>query len=94
VTRGRIVLAGAVAQRPGVGGHTWVYLQYLLGLKALGWEVLLLDSLPADEAASARYLVEVMERFGLGGAYAVLLEGTSETVGRSRDEAPQLSLAA
>jgi hypothetical protein len=87
VTRGRIVLAGAVAQRPGVGGHTWVYLQYLLGLRALGWEVLLLDSLPTDEAATATYLVEVMERFGLADAYSVLLEGTSDTVGRSRGEA-------
>jgi len=30
-TKGRIVIAGSVAQRPGCGGHTWVFLQYLLG---------------------------------------------------------------
>ena len=29
-SRNTIVVAGSLAQRPGVGGHTWVLLQYLL----------------------------------------------------------------
>jgi len=81
------VLAGAVAQRPHVGGHTWVFLQYLLGLQALGWDVMLVDSLAADQAESADYLVGVMERFRLADAYAVLIDGSEETIGRSRRDA-------
>ena len=87
MNKGRLTLAAAVAQRPQVGGHTWVFLQYLLGFRALGWDAMLLDTLSPEQAASATYLVEVMERFGLADAYSVLLEGTSDTVGRSRAEA-------
>jgi hypothetical protein len=32
-----IVIAGSLAQRPRQGGHTWVFLQYLLGFRRLGW---------------------------------------------------------
>ena len=75
MTSERLILAGAVAQRANVGGHTWVFLQYLLGLRALGWDVMLVDRLTADEpAASSRYLVDVMERFGLGDSFTVLLD--------------------
>lgn len=83
---GRIVVAGALAQKPRHGGHTWVFLQYLLGLQRLGWEVLFLDRLepemcsdqqgrPAAAARShnVRYFLEVMERFGLEGSYALLV---------------------
>ena len=46
-----IVVAGSLAQKPGHGGHTWVFLNYLLGFKRLGWDVLFLDRLekPLDE---------------------------------------------
>src|SRR4030095_5089252 len=40
-----ITIAGSMAQRPGRGGHTWVFLQYLLGFRKLGWDVLFLDRL-------------------------------------------------
>ena len=43
-----LVLAGALAQRPNHGGHTWVFLQYLLGLRRLGWDVLFVDWLHPD----------------------------------------------
>jgi hypothetical protein len=43
--RGTIVIAGSLAQKLGHGGHTWVYLQYLLGFKRLGWDVPFLDQL-------------------------------------------------
>ena len=42
---GRIAIAGSVAQKARNAGHTWQFLQYLLGFKRLGYEVLLLDSL-------------------------------------------------
>ena len=103
-SRGTVVVAGSVAQRPNKGGHAWVFLQYLLGFRRLGYDVLLLDRLdpaacrdaagrpcrPAD-SAGFRYLARVMERFGLGGDFAVACGGAGylglgrgEVLGRVR----------
>lgn len=93
-----VALAMAVAQRPGVGGHTWVALQYLLGMRALGLDVTLIDRLepefctgadgrpcePAD-SVNAAYLRDVMRDFGLEGSWALLLPG-GDTLGLSRRE--------
>jgi hypothetical protein len=88
VSRGSVVLAAALAQRPGAGGHTWFALQYLLGFRALGWQVTLVDRLdpgmPSDGLAS---LAAEMERFGLGGDWSVLLpEGESAGLPRAQVE--------
>lgn len=77
--RGTIIIAGSLAQRSGQAGHTWVFLQYLLGFKRLGWDVLFLDSLDTtmcrdvrrkpcrvEDSENVAYLAEVMEQFGLG----------------------------
>jgi len=91
-----IAVSGSIAQRPGRGGHAWVFLQYLLGFRALGYEVLFLDRLtPAMSAGenwppqrSLRWLDEVMRPHGLGGDYCLLLgEDGSETAGLPRAEA-------
>src|SRR5437879_1768960 len=79
-----MVLAGSLAQKPSHGGHTWVFLQYLLGFRRLGWDVLFLDELDAgrcvDEAGNAcpvgqslnlRSFLRVMERFGLADAFSL-----------------------
>ena len=89
-----VLLGGSVAQRPGSGGHTWVFLQYLLGLRALGCEAVLVDWLepdmctdragvpaPVAESWNVGYLRDVMERFGLGGSWAVLHEDGREVIG-------------
>lgn len=81
----RIVIAGSLAQRPGHGGLTWFMLQFLLGFRRLGWEVLFLDRLepemcidddgqpcPAARSANLRYLYDVMDRFGLHGRFSVV----------------------
>jgi hypothetical protein len=77
VTAGRVVIAGAVAQKPRSAGHAWQFLQYLLGLRRLGHEVLLYDSMSAGEGAAAgvAWLREVLEPFGLGGAWTLDLGG-------------------
>jgi hypothetical protein len=86
-----VVIAGAVAQRPGYGGHTWVFLQYLLGFRRLGFDVVFVDWLseemcggPVGESEGARYLRTVMERFGLGGDYALLDERGDSVAGIDR----------
>lgn len=100
---GMIVVAGAVALRPNRGGHTWVFLQYLLGLRRLGWDVLFVDHVdPADctddlgrpcgfEGSSQRaYFRMVMEGFGLDQASALLSDdGSSE--GFSREDVISLT---
>ncbi len=76
-----------------------MFLQYLLGLRRLGWNVLLLDRLEPDmcidaegrpaaleQSANLAYFTTVLERFGLGDAWALLLDGGERAVGRSRPE--------
>jgi hypothetical protein len=49
-----VVVAGAVAQRDAAGGHVFVFLQYLGGLRRLGFEVFFIDRLePGLDAAEA-----------------------------------------
>jgi hypothetical protein len=92
-----IVLAGALAQKPGRGGHTWVFLQYLLGFRRLGWDVLFLDShdegqcvdetgapVPVDRSWNARYTEDVMHACGLGESYAILHDAGRRTLGLTR----------
>ena len=50
---GRVAVGGALAQRPGYGGHAWALLNYLLGFRELGHEVLFLDRLSPEMAPSA-----------------------------------------
>jgi len=106
-TKGRIVIAGSVAQRPGCGGHTWVFLQYLLGFKRLGWDVLLLDRLEPDMCVDAHgsphamtgsynldYFSNVMTRFGLDGAYSVTCNGGEHVLGLPYREAAEFVASA
>jgi hypothetical protein len=79
--RGRIAIAGSVAQKAHNAGHTWQFLQYLLGFKRLGYEVLLLDSLEhagkdaAAEQECVAYVDAVMREHGLDGAWTIALPG-------------------
>lgn len=92
-----ILVGGSVAQRPGSGGHTWVFLQYLMGFRRLGHDVVLVDRLEPDmcfdaagqpcdveDSENLRYLGAVMERFGLGQSWGVLYDGGSRSLGMSR----------
>jgi hypothetical protein len=76
-----IAVAGSIAQRPGRPGHAWAFLAYLLGFRALGYEVLFVDSLgPADDPA---WLAEAMAWGGLDGRWAAL-RGERDAVGLPR----------
>jgi hypothetical protein len=96
---GTIVLAGSLAQKPCHGGHAWVFLQYLLGFKRLGWDVLFLDQLrpemctddtgrlcSLDRSRNLRYFLQLMERFGLADSFALICEGGGRYVGVSRQQ--------
>ncbi len=54
--RGRILVAGAIAAQPiGGGGNTWAFLQYVLGLKRLGFEVFYVEELSAERSFDAQW---------------------------------------
>jgi hypothetical protein len=99
MTAPAVVIAGSVAQRPYVGGHTWVFLHYLLGFRQLGWDVHLVDRLepgmcidddgaPTDFRSSANlaYVARVMDRFDLGNCWTVGYDGWREVAGAGRAE--------
>ena len=78
----RIVVTGLLAQYP-MGGMTWHYLQYVLGLKRLGHDVYYLEDTqdavysPAADAstvddctANVEYVSRVMARFDLADRWA------------------------
>ncbi|HEX7090109.1 MAG TPA: hypothetical protein VF192_08225 [Longimicrobiales bacterium] len=77
----RIIVSGLIAQYP-LGGMTWHYLQYLLGLAALGHDVHYFEDSggwPYDVATGARardpgrnvrYLAGIMARHGLADRWA------------------------
>ena len=79
----RIVLSGMLAGVPGQGGASWAVLQYLLGLRRLGHEVLFVEPAAPDPRTRA-YFEALVERFGLHGSAALLDPATGESVGIER----------
>jgi hypothetical protein len=65
MSEGRIAVCGAVAQKPGQPGHTWQFLQYLLGFRRLGYEVLLVDRLTGADPQRVEHVANTLGRFGL-----------------------------
>ncbi len=84
----KILFAGIIGRHP-YGGVTWCSLMYLLGLRALGHDVLYvedtgeciydpdLDKLSTDPAYGTRYIHAALSRFGLGDRWCfVNYDGT------------------
>ena len=78
---------------------TWVFLQYLLGFKRLGWDVVFLDRLApemcvdddgepcsVERSRNVRYLTEVMRRFGLDDAFSLSIGDARACVGLSQQD--------
>ena len=91
----KIVFAGMVAADAAQGGATWAVLQYVLGLKQLRHEVCLIEPIARPKlrargaalarSGAARRFQHVASAFGLTTSAALLLEGTTETVGLAYD---------
>ena len=92
----KIVFAGIIARYP-FGGVTWCSLMYLLGLRALGHEVLYIEDTgecvydpvqntrSTDPSYGTSYIHQALEPFGLGDRWAfVNYDGTYH--GRSADD--------
>jgi glycosyltransferase involved in cell wall biosynthesis len=83
----RIAVSGMVAGDPHQGGASWAVLQYVLGLRRLGHEVVLVEPVDAgalEGSESASYLQAVADRLGLEQATLVDPDGNSAPIPRDR----------
>src|SRR3954452_24973439 len=88
----KIMFSGMITADPHQGGATWAVLQYVLGLKELGHEVLLVEPISASsvrpknvsfaESENARYFQNVLSEFSLEESVALLHTETRETIGQ------------
>lgn len=93
----RIIVTGLIAQYP-LGGVTWDYIQYVLGLSRLGHDIYYLEDtsqwpynpleggVAKDCAFNITYLSEVMTQFGLSNKWAYHCPWKSQWFGLSEIE--------
>jgi hypothetical protein len=91
-----ILFSGMLAGDPGQGGATWAVLQYVLGLRQLGHDVMLVEPVAAPrlrpagatlrDSEQAEYFRGVVDSFGFAGRAALLHAATNEAVGATYDD--------
>jgi hypothetical protein len=81
VSRLRILFSGMVAGDPEQGGASWSILQYVLGLRALGHEVRLVEPVDHLDSRSVDYFSALVHEFGLEREAALLRRGSGESAG-------------
>jgi hypothetical protein len=92
-----LIIAGSLAQRQFQGGLAWFYLQYILGFRRLGWEVLFIDRLepemcvnetgrnaPFEGSLNLSFFLGVMDAFGLSGSFSLIYNKGDRVVGQPR----------
>ncbi|HZD04132.1 MAG TPA: hypothetical protein VE173_04415, partial [Longimicrobiales bacterium] len=94
----RIVVAGALANKPGYGGEAWVRLAWARGLAALGAEVVFVEALadprgwrrgpggPPGSDPRVRFFNEVCAAWGLAGRAALITPEGKALAGMSPAE--------
>jgi hypothetical protein len=91
-----VVVAGALANKPGSSGEAWVRMSWARGLASLGLDVWFVEQLddPADpDPAALDWFHSVTDSFGLGRR-ASLLSGDEALVGPELDELVELAAEA
>jgi hypothetical protein len=95
-----VIVSGMVAAVPGQGGAAWAVLQYVLGLRRLGHEVLFVEQLdapgdaPLAQSGAAAYFENLARDFGLEQSSALVVTGTRETVGLPYSELAEFATGA
>ena len=82
----RILFSGMVAGDPEQGGASWSILQHVLGLRALGHEVRLVEPVDRLGPKIVAYFERLVRDFGLEGEAALLVRGSQEVVGAPYEE--------
>ena len=94
----RVIVGGGIARSPiNAGGYTWAFLQYVLGFRQLGCEVLYVEHLDAkdcidtdwqpvvfDRSANVAMFSALSARYDLDGHAALLQREGDGSVGLSR----------
>jgi hypothetical protein len=99
-----IVIAGALANKPGNGGAAWTRLSWALGLKRLGCDVYFIEQIaPAacadvsgtrcelEQSVNAAYFTQVLTRFGLHGSSALVSGADGRTIGLNMHDLVQVA---
>lgn len=94
MSRLRILFSGMVAGDPEQGGASWAVLQYVLGLRALGHEVYLVEPVDRLEQRSVDYFAKLVRDFELGDHAALLVRGDTESFGLAHPELVRLARSA
>jgi len=86
-----VVVAGALANKPGNGGEAWVRLSWLLGLRGLGvetWFVEQIDpeTLRAGAGRDVAWFEQVVGRFGFAERAALLRSDGAVVCGPAREQ--------
>ena len=89
----RIVVSGMLAGVAGQGGASWAVLQYVLGLRRLGHDVVFVEPAVPDPRTCA-YFDGVVARFGLEGRAALLDPATGRSRGLARERLLGLAASA
>jgi hypothetical protein len=86
-----ILVSGMIAGDPGQGGAAWAVLQYVLGLRELGFDAWFVEpvsqakpeaeGVPLSGSQSAAYFRQVVADFGLEGAAALVAPENKQSVG-------------
>ncbi|HTJ21962.1 MAG TPA: hypothetical protein VL383_06185, partial [Gemmatimonadaceae bacterium] len=85
----RIVVAGALANKPGYGGEAWVRLAWVHGLTALGADVMFVEELApnADRQRGVTFFDAVVSRWGMATRSALITADGKAIAGIAPDEA-------
>lgn len=89
----RIVVSGMLAGVPGQGGASWAVLQYVLGLRRLGHDVVFVEPAAATPA-TLTYFDALVTRFGLRGRAALVDPVTGASTGIARTRLLELAAGA
>jgi hypothetical protein len=95
----RVIVGGALANKPMNGGEAWVRLTWALGLKRLGFEVCFAEQIAADQcvddtgrltdfetSVNRSFFERVTRRFGLDGSACLVCDGGTGTAGIGYEE--------
>jgi len=94
-----VLVSGAIANKHRQGGAAWTRLNWLLGLKKLGFDVYFVEQISRDSCIDARgavtpfeqsenlqYFRTVVEQLGLAGSASLVYEGGEQCEGLSCPE--------
>jgi len=99
-----VIVSGALANKAGQGGESWVRLNWLLGFRELGWDVHFIEQIaretcvdaagkPAAFAVSVNraYFEQVTQEFGFADSATLIYDGGAEFFGASASQLATLA---